>query len=262
MTHTHDHPNGSLRGPLASGGAPKPRLLITAGPTQEPVDAVRFLGNRSSGRLGVDLAAAAARRGWSARLLLGRGASVSPDVLDQDWVSIERFGSTSDLAQLLDRHFPSTDVLVMAAAVADYRPVIEDGDLETKLRRVADRLVIECEPTPDLLAGLGARKRDDQLLVGFALEPEAQLEASGRRKLERKNADLIVANPLETMDSPDIRATLIAREGLGLAACHRLEKTSKDAFADRLLDVAAEARRALLVSTADDIAATDTQVKS
>jgi len=240
MAHTHAQSNGSTsRGP---------QLLITAGPTQEPVDAVRFLGNRSSGTLGVELAKAARARGWDVRLLLGRGASTPPDAAQAAGVVVERFTSTADLAEKLDRHFPASDVLVMAAAVADYRPIIDAGDLEAKLRRRADRLVIECEPTPDLLAGVGAKKRPDQLVIGFALEPADQLEDSGRCKLERKRADLIVANPLETMDSPEIQATIIAREGLGLPGCRRLDRVAKDTFADRLLDVADSARHALRVN--------------
>lgn len=102
----------------------------------------------------------------------------------------------------------------MAAAVSDFRPkATEPG----KIRRNTNKnLMIELEPTPDLLASCAQRRTDHQLLIGFALEPRDRLEASAREKLERKRVDIIVANPLETMDSPDIDATLLARPGIEL----------------------------------------------
>jgi phosphopantothenoylcysteine decarboxylase/phosphopantothenate--cysteine ligase len=172
-----------------------PRLLVTAGPTHEPIDAVRFLGNRSSGRMGWSLADAAARRGWTTTLLLGPTESPLP-VCSQ--VRVRRFRTAAQLADLLDEEWPGHDVLIMAAAVADYRPArpADDG----KLRRDGP-VVLELEPTPDLLAGLAARTRADQVTIGFALEPAERLDVSAREKLARKSLDAIVANPLETMGS-------------------------------------------------------------
>lgn len=188
------------------------RLLITAGPTQEPIDEVRYLGNRSSGRLGVALANEAARRGMDVRILLGPVQSVHLDPK----VRIDRFRTVSDLQRLLARHSTGCDVLVMAAAVADFRPVPSSAAPSGKLRRegAADGMVLHLEPTPDLLAEVAARRTPGQLIIGFALEPGSGLLDAARRKLERKGIDLIVANPLETMDSPTIDAHLVARNGM------------------------------------------------
>lgn len=193
-----------------SGGAGgRRKLLITAGPTQEPIDAVRFLGNRSSGRLGVALAECAAELGWDVRLLLG---PVSTEVKNSA-VVVRRFRTCSDLDELLKEETPKADVLVMAAAVADYRPKPNPAMSGGKFRRTNTPLTLELEPTPDLLAGVSSRRLPGQYLVGFALEPRADLIASAKSKLERKGVDLVVGNPLETMDSDMIEAILFARDG-------------------------------------------------
>lgn len=205
------------------------RLLITAGPTYEPIDAVRFLGNRSSGRLGIELARAASRAGWDVTLLLG---PTSLDCTDSS-VRVERFQSTADLESLLDEHFPSCDVLVMAAAVADYRPVLDAEPSSTKIRRKPGGLDLVFESTPDLLAKCSAQRRSGQRIVGFALEPRERMMESARAKLERKGVDAIVANPLETMDAPTIEATLITRD----SGEHRTDgPIAKSAFAGWLLE--------------------------
>lgn len=208
----------------------RPKLLITAGPTHEPIDAVRYLGNRSSGRIGSALADDAARRGWPVRLLMGPAAQlpVSPDV------EVIRYQSTSDLEALLAEHLPWCDLLIMAAAVSDFRPVIEDGAEGGKWRRGKETVSLELEPTPDLLAGCSARAAEHQTLVGFALEPRSRLTDSARAKLERKNIDFIVANPLETMDAGSIAATLFARGGQAVASTDG--EIGKPEFATWLLD--------------------------
>ncbi|MBC7834612.1 MAG: phosphopantothenoylcysteine decarboxylase [Phycisphaerales bacterium] len=185
------------------------RLLITAGPTYEPIDAVRFIGNRSSGRLGIALADEAARRGWRVTLLLGPTALAPTD----SHLAIRRFRTTADLEGLLREEGSRCDVLIMAAAVADYRALNDEAGAHTKLRRTGERLVLELEPTPDLLAGFSATRRPDQFVVGFALEPRERLLVSARAKLGRKNLDFIVANPLETMDAPTIEATILGADG-------------------------------------------------
>lgn len=101
----------------------------------------------------------------------------------------------------------------MAAAVADYRPKPNPAMSGGKFRRTNTPLMLELEPTPDLLAGVSSRRNPGQYLVGFALEPRADLISSAQAKLERKGVDLVVANPLETMDSQDIEAILVARDG-------------------------------------------------
>lgn len=180
-----------------------PNILITAGPTHEPIDAVRFIGNRSSGRLGLELAAAAHEQSLNATLLLG------PTHLEPtcSHARIVRFRSTADLQALLDEHFPHSDILIMAAAVADYRPVNGLAP-DQKLSRQNRKLTIELEATPDLLASCASRRTPAQTLVGFALEPRDRLHESARAKLQRKAVDAIVANPLETMESPSIEATI------------------------------------------------------
>jgi phosphopantothenoylcysteine decarboxylase/phosphopantothenate--cysteine ligase len=146
-------------------------------------------------------------------LLLGP----TPLTPESSQVRVERFRTTADLAGLLERHFPECDVLVMAAAVADYRlkPVAGQPDAaEGKLKRSEGPLSLELEPTPDLLAWCGQRRHPGQYLVGFALEPRSRLLESARAKITRKSVDMIVANPLETMDAPTIEATLVGPSGI------------------------------------------------
>ena len=198
-----------------------PRILVTAGPTHEPIDRVRYLGNRSSGRMGLALAEAATARGWSTTLLLG------PTHLDppkHSLLNVLRFQTTADLQSLLARYWPNHDVLLMTAAVADYRP-IRTSTFE-KLKRSSSKLNIELEPTPDLLAQVAATSRPDQFLVGFALEPVDQLISSARDKLSRKGLHAIVANPLETMDSTHISATVLLRDGKTLSPAANMTKES------------------------------------
>lgn len=193
----------------AGSGGGKGTILITAGPTHEPIDAVRYVGNRSSGRLGVALANEAARRGWTVTLLLGPVGVVPTDPR----VRTERFRTCADLQGLLARYTPGISVLVMAAAVADYRPKVDPSFFGGKFRRLSKKLTLELEPTPDLLAEVSARRTPGQYLVGFALEPREELLASARAKLDRKGIDLVIANPLETMDSPAIEAIALGRDG-------------------------------------------------
>ncbi|MCB9847691.1 MAG: phosphopantothenoylcysteine decarboxylase [Phycisphaeraceae bacterium] len=214
--------------------APPPRLCITAGPTHEPIDGVRYLANRSSGRLGIAIAQAAADRGWRTCLLLGP----TPLRCSDTRVETIRFSSTSDLEALLADQAPRCDCLIMAAAVADYRPLRKPG-APVKHRRMKQNWILELEPTPDLLAHVAAGRRPGQLLVGFALEPrETMLEAAGA-KLARKGVDLIVANPLETMDSDQIEATLLEPGKPGadpVVAGSTPGKITKTYFAIWLLD--------------------------
>lgn len=185
------------------------RILITAGPTHEPIDAVRFIGNRSSGRMGAALAEGAVARGWDVTLLLGP-VSVSPRIAG---AAVHRFRTCEDLRGLLREHARDADVLVMAAAVADYRPIPNPAMSGGKFRRSNAPLTLELEPTPDLLAEASRARREGQLFVGFALEPRAELLESARSKLTRKKVDLVVANPLETMDDDRVEAMVLAADG-------------------------------------------------
>ena len=122
----------------------------------------------------------------------------------------------------------------MAAAVADYRPKPNPLMSGGKFRRTDKPLTLELEPTPDLLSEVAASRRQDQLFVGFALEPRADLLESAQRKLTKKKVDIVVANPLETMDADTVEATLLFRDGRRLETSGKL---SKQAFAGWLLDV-------------------------
>lgn len=210
-----------------------PRLLIAAGPTYEPIDAVRFIGNRSSGKLGSSLADHAQSVGWKVTLLLGPNAAVptNPEI------EIYRFFSTSDLQSMLQAHLSQADTLIMAAAVADFRPITSHVDLSGKRKREDGDLVFKLESTPDLLAECSKFARIDQLLVGFALEPKDGVILGAQNKLKSKNIDLIVANALETMDSDSIEATLLGNPDRGIS-CQRstLGVITKAEFAQWLIE--------------------------
>lgn len=208
--------------------AARGRLLITAGPTHEPIDAVRFIGNRSSGRLGIALADYAAANGWTVTLLLGPTALTPSD----SRVAVRRFRTTAELDTLLRAAMPGCDVLVMAAAVADYRPRTTPEILGGKFKRMNQTFTLELEPTPDLLAGVAATKRPDQFVVGFALEPADRLLESAIGKLHRKGLDLIVGNPLATIDAESIEAVVLAADGTQTRTDGPI---AKEAFAPFLL---------------------------
>jgi phosphopantothenoylcysteine decarboxylase/phosphopantothenate--cysteine ligase len=182
----------------------RPRWLITAGPTHEPIDVVRYLANRSSGRLGVALARAAHAGDIDVTLLLGPGVAAPADI------RTIRFSSTADLERLLAEHFPRCGTLIMAAAVADYRPA---QPVAGKLPRGTERLQLELEPTPDLVAACARLKGPKQRIIGFALEEPDVLAERARAKLARKGLDAIVANPLSTMGSATIEARIIRPAG-------------------------------------------------
>lgn len=198
------------------------RILITAGPTQEPIDAVRYIGNRSSGKMGAALAAAALRRGHSTTLILGPVAVALGGDLRR--IDVQTSRQMFDAVML---EFPTHDLLIMAAAVSDYRPT---AAIPGKLPRQA-RWVLELEATVDIVAEAGKTKRVDQRTVGFSLETRADLERS-RRKLIEKRLDLIVYNPAETIGDDAIAATLLYADG----RMEELPLGPKAEVADTLLD--------------------------
>ncbi|HUV31270.1 MAG TPA: bifunctional phosphopantothenoylcysteine decarboxylase/phosphopantothenate--cysteine ligase CoaBC [Acidobacteriota bacterium] len=161
------------------------RVLVTAGPCREPLDPVRFLSNRSSGRMGHALARAAAELGAETTLVSGPTALDAP--VGVDFVSIE---TTAELFKAVSRRFKRTDVLIMAAAPADFRPAAVSSQ---KIKKQRAALSMQLERTTDILATLGLKKKSGQILVGFAVETENG-EANARRKLREKNLDLIVLN--------------------------------------------------------------------
>lgn len=166
------------------------KVMITAGPTYEPIDPVRFLGNRSTGTMGFELAAKAASLGAQVVLVTG------PTHLEASHGSIEsiRVGTAREMYEACHRHYGAMDVVICAAAVADYRP---KHVAPQKIKKTDGEMQIELERNPDILFSLGEIK-EHQFLVGFALETEHGL-ANAREKLKRKNLDAIVLNSLEDL---------------------------------------------------------------
>ena len=187
---------------------PRVKILITAGPTREAIDDIRFLSNRSSGRMGRAVAVAAADRGHEVTLMLGEAASVAAP---SGSVRTVRFDSTADLQTQLASAFPAMDVLVMAAAVSDFVPVRAEAG--TKLDRRDGPVMLTLHPAPDLVAEIATTRQPHQIIVGFALEPKECLLARARAKLARKGLDAIVANPIQTMEASHIDGTLLMESG-------------------------------------------------
>ncbi len=201
------------------------RVLVTAGGTREPIDPVRFIGNRSSGRMGIALAAAAAHRGAAATLIAANIALPEPAGVKR--IDVE---TAEELATATAAEFAATDVLLMAAAPADFRPTeIAPGKLERK-----GDLDLHLEPTDDILATLAADKTESQTVIGFAAEHGEGVERA-RAKLLRKKADLIVLNdvsdPTIGFESTDNAITLIDPS----SETH-VPLSSKDAIAEAILD--------------------------
>jgi phosphopantothenoylcysteine decarboxylase/phosphopantothenate--cysteine ligase len=161
-------------------------ILITAGATQEDIDPVRFITNRSSGKMGYALASDAARRG--ARVLLVSGPTALPD---PEGVEVWQVRSAREMNDICQELFEQVDIVIGAAAVADYRPLDYS---ERKLKKTDDDMVIRLARNPDILEGLGKRKKD-QILVGFAAETNDVVQ-NARQKMYKKNLDLLVANDL------------------------------------------------------------------
>lgn len=186
------------------------KILLTAGPTREPIDEVRFLSNRSSGKVGLSLARAAHDAGHRVTLLLG--PVCAGDDLPEE-IELVRFGATADLQRELDQRFDDCDALIMAAAVADYRPAEVIRGKTPRAHDPEAAMTIRLEPTPDLVAGLASRKREDQLVIAFALEEDAQLERRATEKMRRKRVDAILGNPLSSMEGEHIEPTLFHQNG-------------------------------------------------
>ena len=200
------------------------RVLVTAGGTREPLDAVRFLGNRSSGRMGVALADLARERGAEVCTVLAN-ALVEP--AGGEVVHVE---TTAELERETLQRAASAEIVLMAAAVADFRPREQvDGK-----RRRGEGLVLELEPTSDILARLGAARRPGQVLVGFAAEPGFELDRA-RAKRERKQVDLIVLNDISRADIGfDVDHNEVAI--VGADEVTMVERASKRVVAAAILD--------------------------
>ena len=200
--------------PLTSHPSPltSKKILITAGPTYEKIDPVRFIGNYSSGKMGFALAEECARRGAEVTLIAGPVAShLSP--LTSHLVHRVDVESCQQMYDAATQAFPHVDAAILCAAVADFRP---EHVADQKIKRVGQTMDIHLVPNPDIAAELGRMKRDGQVLVGFALETNDE-EANAQRKLEKKNLDFIVLNSLRNegtcFRSDENQISIISRTG-------------------------------------------------
>jgi len=201
------------------------RVVVTAGPTREAIDPVRFLSNRSSGKMGFALAEACARRGAEVTLIAGPVNLPTPPGVRR--LDVE---SAAEMGRALEESRDGADAVLMAAAVADYLPRASDA----KIKKTGDGLTLELDEGVDILAGLG-RERKERLLVGFAAETENLLE-NASAKLERKNCDFIIANDVSTpgvgIDADDNAVTILGRDG----SARHLPRESKTSLARRIVE--------------------------
>jgi phosphopantothenoylcysteine decarboxylase/phosphopantothenate--cysteine ligase len=201
---------------VLSGGGYTPRsldglkVLVTAGGTREPIDSVRFIGNRSSGRMGLALAEEAARRGADVTLLAANVTIPAPAAVET--VTVE---TTAELKAAVEERFPGADVLIMAAAPADFRPT-EPADMKL-LREEHESLTVDLQPTEDIVAAVAAGRRADQTVVGFAAEHGEGAVERGRAKLARKRLDAVVVNDISRadigFDSSENEVTIVLADG-------------------------------------------------
>jgi phosphopantothenoylcysteine decarboxylase/phosphopantothenate--cysteine ligase len=216
-----------LLAPATGNGWTGLRVLVTAGGTREPIDPVRYIGNRSSGRMGLSLAAAAARRGADVTVIAANVSLPAPA-----GVRVIAVETAAELLDACEARFDAADVLLMAAAVADFRP---RAQATVKIKKDAGPPSLELEPTTDVLGTLSARRRPGQVLVGFAAETGERAIAYGRDKLQRKRLDAIVVNDVGAegigFDSADNEVTVVTADGVELA----LERAGKDVIADGVL---------------------------
>jgi phosphopantothenoylcysteine decarboxylase/phosphopantothenate--cysteine ligase len=212
------------------------RVLVSAGRTEEPIDPVRVLTNRSSGRMGFALAEAARDRGAEVTLVSGE-SNVEPP----QGVKLERVRTAAEMERAVLAAAPRADLVLMAAAVSDYRPMRERRE---KIKRQAETLSLELAPNPDILARAASRRRSGQVFVGFALETSSGLKHA-REKLVRKRLDLVVLNrPADSLGRTTNRVTLVERGG-----ATRLPEMIKREVAEHILDRALELGRGRAVKT-------------
>ncbi|MDO4303435.1 MAG: bifunctional phosphopantothenoylcysteine decarboxylase/phosphopantothenate--cysteine ligase CoaBC [Bacillota bacterium] len=207
-------------------------VLVTAGPTREKIDPVRYISNHSTGKMGYAIARAAMMRGANVTLVTGK-----TDIVPPMGVHTIEIVSAADMAQAVKQQAKEQDIIIKAAAVADYRP---KNTADEKMKKKDDDLIIELARTEDILGYLGAHKEEGQFLCGFSMETENMIENS-RKKLEKKNLDLIVANNLKQQGAgfgTDTNiVTLLSKEDT-----IQLPIMSKEEVADRLLSYIMEHR--------------------
>src|SRR5580658_8624879 len=228
---------------LAALDLDRETVLITAGPTQEPLDPVRYLSNRSSGKMGYALAQAAIDRG--ARVILISGPVALNPPAGAEVIHVR---TAAEMRDAVFANLEPATVVIKCAAVADFRPSAES---KQKIKKTSARISLELDPTPDILAELGValgKRRGDRLLIGFAAETE-NLEHEARRKLETKNCDMVVANLVgqaETgFESDTNEVALALRTGEFIP----LPRASKREIADQILNQILKLRRAVSVAS-------------
>jgi phosphopantothenoylcysteine decarboxylase / phosphopantothenate---cysteine ligase len=211
------------------------KVLVTAGGTREPIDSVRFVGNRSSGRMGFALAQAAHNRGAQVTLIAANVALPTPD-----GVARREVVTAAELKQACELEFPACDVLLMSAAVADFAPAAPAGGKIKKGDR--ERLEIVLQPTADVLAGLAGVRRDDQMLVGFAAEHGEHAIECARSKLTDKGLDALVVNDISRsdigfdVDANEVTILSARRNGRAQIEQHHVPRASKAQVAEAILD--------------------------
>ena len=208
------------------------RFLVTAGPTQEPIDPVRYITNRSSGRMGYAIAEAAAEAGHTVTLVSGRVHLTAPPT-----VNFVPVVTTEDMFRAVTQHLPDIDVLIMSAAVSDYRPARYSGE---KIKKQQDRFSLELVRTPDILGSLPRHR--NFLVVGFAAETN-NLELNAKKKLTAKNLDLVVANDVSRsdigMESAENEVTIFFRDG----KTEKIARTSKKNIARELIKIISNTKK-------------------
>ncbi len=205
------------------------KALVTAGPTYEAIDPVRFISNHSSGRMGIALARELERRGADITLVVG---PVNSSLLPEGMRSI-KVVSAEDMYEACQREFVNSDITIMAAAVADYTPIEKAKD---KIKKKTEEISLDLVKTKDILKSLGEKKRDDQLLIGFALETTHE-EKHALEKMTKKNADMIVLNSLNDRGAgfghDTNKVTIFKKEGTRVA----LPLQSKEETARTIIDI-------------------------
>ena len=206
------------------------KILITAGPTHEKIDPVRFIGNYSRGKMGFALAEECARRGAEVTLIAGP-VNCQLSIENRQIVNRIDVESCDEMYKTATEVFPQMDAAILCAAVADFRP---EQQATKKIKREGDDLIIRLKPNPDIAAALGKMKKENQLLVGFALETNDE-EANAHKKLEKKNLDFIVLNSLQNkgtcFQSDENQISIISHDGQ-----KDYEKKSKQAVAADIID--------------------------
>ena len=204
------------------------KILITSGATTEPIDSVRFIGNKSSGKVGHQLALQGAIAGHQITLLHSQN---DLNITSHPRLNTTTFTTSRDLKAKCMEYLPSNDVVLMAAAVSDF--TLKGGSRKQKIQR-SKSISLDFVATEDIVAEIVSKKRADQTVIGFALADSSELQSIAKSKMEKKGLDAIVANPTQTMDSDIISATIHLPNGTVESLPPKITKTN---FAQLLIDL-------------------------